>query len=329
MKMTLSQFFGLMLVGGLSHTGLAQSSSPVAWPSGVEAKIDEAIAIKKSALKAMPTMRSPHGRAAAEFGRCMDTIAAGLAGKEELKPALVAAEGSDLKASIALWALDRKMRPQEYNRIAAAYVDFRYDQPEALAGGVPAPGDPPPPEPPHNRPRISRPPLTIKEEDRKEELRWVLEYSFFAPPAGFGFDMETWGETVADGLRRIGNEKSMQIMTTDLRMQAEFRPGEKDDQGIIGVGSGFLGVRDYRTPAAFSALASLWKYPVMCYYAKLSFKRSHSTGIDSLYDSMRRDEQKADCEAWDALARREWKTDDERALAAYIRSLPPLDLAEK
>lgn len=42
----------------ISLSASARETKPIGWPAGVEAKINEAIAIKKAAFKKSPTMRS-------------------------------------------------------------------------------------------------------------------------------------------------------------------------------------------------------------------------------------------------------------------------------
>lgn len=296
----------------------AQETHPVAWPPGVEAKIDEAVFLQKETMKKKSNLRLPDDSAKEGFGRCMDAIAIAVAGKG-LEFSLQKAEGTDLKAKIALWALDRKQRPEVYQRILETYTGHN----PSGAGRVPnSSGLPLPSASQPLRPRITSPP-SVKPEDRTADMRLVLEYSYFAPPAPIGFGNDYWRSNLADALRRIGDDKSLGLLVADLRTQVELRPDEPGTRANIGVGEGLEAVCSYRNEQAFRGLAELWSSPAM---RGLIQKRMlwirHPSSPGTFYGDAQ--EPKKDADAWEALAQKEWQTDNEKALAAFLKTLPPV-----
>ncbi|MGC4015044.1 MAG: hypothetical protein QM755_11100 [Luteolibacter sp.] len=293
--------FTFLFIAPLSSILHAEQPSPagIPWPAGMEAKIDEAVSIKLAATKRAPNMRLKDDSAATAFAQRMDEIAVGLTQATDIESFLRKAEGTDLKASIGLWALDRHRHRENYTRLAAIYV---YLSPEAAER------------------QVSQPPK-IKPGDLKEDQRLALEYLFFSPPGPKGFDDDYWRSNLAEGLRKIGEDKSIFVLRSDLQMRANLWPSAEEQRPQVGVEEGIEAIRGYRNAAAFRALAVLWQYPNMRWWIKIQFQRAYDPSINGLYDD-HVDKRKADCEPWSALATLEWQTDEERALANFIKLLP-------
>lgn len=293
----------------LTSATRSEEAKPIVWPSGVEVKIDEAIVIKKEAFKKNSAMRDPGGPSAAAFAKCLDDIATSLA-SERLETELRKYEGSDLKAKIALWALDRKQHPDEYTRIAQGYVDKPVPRRETPDGPVIR----------KPSPRILRP-RTVQPSDLNEEHRLVLEHAYFAPPSGKAFDDNDGARgMVADALRLIGDPRSVIVLREDLAMQMQAWPPDRAGRIVNNGAASIPALWRYRSAESFPVLAHYWDAPPI----RARIQDAFTVEFRKTYQPELYADQKEVCDTWQTLADRDWTTESEKAFAAYIKALPPL-----
>ena len=113
----------------------------------------------------------------------MEDLAATLA-DAKIEPKLLEAEGRDLKAKIALWALDRKHRPDEYARFAERHVNA----PEGEEGLERFYGYKPVKTP---YPRFLNP-HPVSKENAVDAKRWIIRISLFCSANGKGVCGVSW-----------------------------------------------------------------------------------------------------------------------------------------
>ena len=308
--------------------------SKLAWPPGAEAIIDKAIAIKVEAQKKSMLMETEGWAAGHSFAKFMDELAAVLAKSPEMRTTLEKEEGNDLKAKIALWALDRQARPDEYARFEHVHITdnplgqvaekrrvealeaIEKSRVEALRqAGPPLPGTNPPRQP---RPaRISVPPVAST--DAVEANRWILEYFYFAPPRGSVF-MRGGGYAMSAALGKVGNEKSLDLLRFNLENQIEAFPNlTLRDLNWEQFGAGISELLDFKSPRAFSAAASMMRHPVLKERLRLRLVKYQGWIYDAEHARL-----KAELEAMKRLAEMEWQTDAEKELAGWIKAIPPI-----
>ena len=326
--MKTNQIFTILAIGialvAFSHAAEVPPSR-VDWPPGAEAIIDKAIAIKLDAQKKSIRMESDGWAAGHSFGKCMDELAVALAKSPELGASLEKEEGNDLKAKIALWALDRQARAEEYARI-----DYRHFTHNAVGEaaerrrveGLPQPKQPPflqAPQPKTNS-RIKCPP-PVDAEDAVEQNRLMMEYLYFAPPtAGSRWFLRPSRLPFSDALARIRNEKSLLMFRFDLENQIQAFPDLKArDPNAALIGGEILDVLNFGTIEAFRIVASVAHNDAV--RAQLQGRLGAYQGW--IYDA-KRARLKAELEAMKRLAELEWQTDAEKELAGWIKAIPPI-----
>jgi hypothetical protein len=195
----------------------------IEWPKGAEALIDKAIGIKVKAQKQNLQMFSEDGEHGHAFAKCLDELSQILSENSFDMNQLKQKEGSDLKAKIALWSMDHKMRSEEYARLEHRHVsenligkaasERKNIERRRARGGdenrVPIPPDGKPLRKPH--PKVHSPPQ-VAADDTVEGNRWILEYLYFAPP----IDKREWQMPnrwpLIIALTSIRNEKSLVML---------------------------------------------------------------------------------------------------------------------
>ncbi|MEO5714338.1 MAG: hypothetical protein ABIT37_12700 [Luteolibacter sp.] len=288
----------------------------IPWPAGTEALIEKAITIKKEAQKQNMTMRTQGGVSGIEFAKCIDDLAVALA-DTKIEPKLLEAEGSDLKAKIALWAHDRKRRLDEYAQFAERYVNAPDLSPEGLERfyGRKREGTP--------YPRFLNP-HPVSKENAVEANRWIIEYLYFAPPTGSEFDENPGRYVLGEALVEIRNGKSLVFLKFDLETQIEAFPDALPEQGGGSIGGSAAQVFDFRTVEAFKITASLLHHPgvrkcvreVIAYLSRPHYPEQYSSLKQKIDD-------------YTMLANQEWQTDAEKKLASWIKAIPPIAPPER
>lgn len=228
----------------------AQEQPEMKWPEGALERIEALLTIKKEAMR-IPRMRSIEG----EFGRraeaVMDQITP-LVSDPDFLMSLRNIETRDIRAKIALWAVDRKRRPEEYARFARWYVNSpnplgdKYQNPFLPKSNVSKPKDGTEPldewteyfyrphreevrpdylpkrEPWSYRPRSwgKARPNPVDEGDMSEANRWIMEYCYFVPPAGLAFGTDIYRPQLAYALLKTpSSEKSLIVFLEDGKLQ--------------------------------------------------------------------------------------------------------------
>ena len=317
MKQYSLKFFAALLPMLSSFAVAAESPITIPWPVGTEALIDKAIAIKKEAQKQNMTMRTKGGVAGLEFAKCMGDLAVALA-DTKIEPKLLEAEGSDLKAKIALWALDRKRRPDEYARFAERHVNA----PELTQEGL---------ERFYGRKREATPyprflnPHPVSKENAVEANRWIIEYLYFAPPTGREFQENPGRYVLGRALGEIRNEKSLVFLKFDLETQIEAFPDALPGQGGgESIGGDVVEVLDLRTTEAFKITASL------LHHAGVKMRiRNLIEFLSSTHAEYINIEWRDKLDDYKKLANQEWQTDTEKELASWIKAIPPMAPPER
>jgi hypothetical protein len=288
-----------------------ESAVAIPWPAGAEVLINKAIAIKEKAQKQNMTMRTKGGIAGIEFATCMDGLAAALA-DTKIEPKLLEAEGSDLKAKIALWALDRKRRPVVYAAFAERHVNAPEDK-EALErfyGRRVGQGSP--------YPRMLHP-HPVSKEMAVEANRLIIEYLYFAPPTGSEFVEIPGRAALGAALCNIRNEKSLVLLKSDLWTQIEAFPEALLEQSNGSIGGSAIKIFHFRTVEAFKITASLLHHPVVRKRLQEEFAYLSGPHYSEQYSMLK---QRID--DYKKLANQEWQTDAEKELASWIKAIPPI-----
>lgn len=301
------------------------AEKPLDWPEAVEIKIEEILKIKKEAMK-VPSMRSENG----VHGKRSETLIAEI-GEMITEPEwiqkLKAREGNDIRAKIALWAIDRKNRPDEYNRFAKYYVNepegneviayFRRNPQGFVSDPDPFAG----PERPENS--IPRPgtwsPNPVDDEDQKEEFRLILEYHYFIPPTGKQFDRDYYRGQISTALKNIGNySKSLITWITDAKLAAKAADDSQLTEFPRGNSTAFVILTSIDSPESFSALALFWKNGLSKGIITKYFERKF--GAVNTPDS---NPDLKGYNSWIGLAKRASLSVDEREFAKWLLSLDP------
>ncbi|MES2659263.1 MAG: hypothetical protein V4689_11650 [Verrucomicrobiota bacterium] len=306
----------------VSSFTLAADESPVAipWPAGAEALIDKAIEIKVKAQKQNLQMFSEGGEHGHAFAKCLDELAQILSGESLNLEQLKEKEGSDLKAKIALWSLDRKVRSEEYarlehchisdNPIGKAAAERKSVQDQQGNEGVTFLPDGQPRRFP--QPQVSSAPM-VADDDAVEGNRWILEYLYFAPPTGKReWQMSNRSQLII-ALTRICNEKSLVMLKFDLEVQFEASSGANNEE----IGAYARYILDFRTRRAFTIVASMIHHDGVRRNVRdlISYlSRIHPEDVQNLYYSKLQDYRK--------LANMEWQTDAEKELASWMKEIP-------
>lgn len=301
--------------------------SKVDWPLGAEAVIDRAISIKVEAQKKSMLMLERGWTPGHSFAKAMDELVVVLDTTPEIGAILEKEEGNDLKAKIALWALDRRARSEEYARIEHIHIT---NNPVGEAAekrrieALPRPKAPlfnvPFADAPKTPPRFTPPP-EVAEDDAVERNRLMMEYFYFAPPRGpgrwnCGFSRDRFGEA----LGKIRNEKSLVMLKFDLETQTRAFPDIKPrDPGAGYIGGEVREVLGFGTVKAFRIAASLANHPVIRAHLDLHMQAYQGWIYEA--DHARKKEE---LDSMKGLAELEWQTDEEKELAGWIKAIPPI-----
>jgi hypothetical protein len=301
------------------------AEKPLAWPETIDKKIEEILRIKKEAMH-FPSMRSENGVLGRRSQALMDELGAMIT-DPELISKLQANEGRDIKAKIALWASDRKERPDEYARFAKYYVNepegdeviaYFWRKPQGFVT------DPDPfagPERPENS--VPRPgtwsPNPVDDEDQKEEFRLILEYHYFVPPTGKQFDRDYYLGQISTALQNIGNySKSLIVWITDARLAIKAAGDSQLTEFPKGNSTAFVILTSIDSPESFSALALFWKNGLSKGIITKCFERKF--GVVNTADS---NPDLKEYNSWIGLAKLASLSVDEREFAKWLLSLDP------
>jgi hypothetical protein len=192
--MKIITFIGMTIILCLQSLPIFAAEFPptaIEWPIGAEELIDKAIGIKVEAQKRNELMFSEEGVSGHAFAKCLDELARILSESSLSLDQLKEKEGEDLKAKIAIWAIDRKARPERYARLEHLHVSDnpigkvviereRESKRKAAEGGAvqghggfhnpPLTSDGQPIRRP--RPKIDPPPM-VSDRDDIEDNRWI------------------------------------------------------------------------------------------------------------------------------------------------------------
>ncbi|MES2659262.1 MAG: hypothetical protein V4689_11645 [Verrucomicrobiota bacterium] len=308
--------FSLLATLVLILSTFAPAAEILPWPTGAEALVDKAISIKQKAQKQNMTMRTKGGVAGIEFAKCIDDLAVALT-DAKIEPKLLEAEGSDVKAKIALWALDRKRRADEYGRFAERHVNAPEGKEtlERFYGRRVGEGAP--------YPRFLNP-QPVSKEKAVEANRWIIEYLYFAPPTGREFVEHPGRYVLGEALGEIRNEKSLVFLKFDLEIQIEAFPDALPGQGGGSIGGSAVQVLDFRTVEAFKITASLIHHPGVRTRVQEEFSYLSRPHYPEQYSLL-----KLRVDDYKKLADLEWQTDAEKELASWIKAIPPMAPPER
>jgi hypothetical protein len=297
--------------------------SKLAWHPGAEAIIDKAIAIKVEAQKKSMLMETEGWSAGHSFAKAMDELAAALGKTPEMRATLEKEEGNDLRAKIALWALDRQARAEEYARIEHVHITDNSLGAAAEKRRVDAL------RPPTSLPGVTivktpsrfKPPPPVADEDAVEQNRLMIEYFYFAPPRGPGrWNIGSFRFRFGEALGKIRNQNSLVMLKFDLENQAQAFPDIKPkDPGAGYIGAEIREVLNFGSISAFRIVASLANHPVMRAHLDLHMQAYQGWIYDAEHARL-----KAELEAMKRLAEMEWQTDAEKELAGWIKAIPPI-----
>ena len=304
---------------------LAQPSlNSLSLPKEVEQEISKIVKIKTSAMS-FPSMRSVNGELGKQAEVSMDRLGAMLT-DEALIQQIRAHETGDIRAKIALWAVDRKVRPEEYRRFPKFYVNkppddeageyfYRPHRKEAHNPNAPKY------EPNHYIPRAGAwLPNEIDKEDRVEENRLIMEYHFFIPPTGQQFDRDWYRGFIADGLCSLNEtSKSLVVMIKDAEISIaskvsneEIPPSDRNEAAPLSV------MARTATEDSFRALSEFWKNErerKTIQFIYLRLWPTHRMVGDSP-DAERK------YDIWQELAKRDWVKPAEKEFATWLKTVP-------
>jgi hypothetical protein len=328
----------------------AADPQPVPWPAGAERRINAVLALKAEAIQRHPDYwhsRSPDGEYGKKAEALMDEIA-----KAITDPALIARlgelEATDIKAKIALWAVDRAKRPEEYKRFAKWYVNKppSGEAKEYFARVQMKPSDEPDPLDPNPtgpvatidtpRPGTWRPD-PVDWEDQTEANRLIIEYCYFMPPTGRNFDADLYPAHMWWALHKINSLPRSRVIFTELaRLALPIYPttkaGPKEGKGPAY--HHIFVLSHIPEPESFKALSACFAHPRAGDEVREIFANRWNETSNFLANQHRdgRNARKTDeqiekdireCrEGWIALAKRPWKTEPEKAFAHFILSMP-------
>ncbi len=303
------------------------AEKPLDWPEAAEIKIEEILKIKTEAMH-FPSMRSENGVLGRRSQALMNELGA-IINDPELISKIEANEGGDIKAKIALWAYDRKKRPDEYARFAKYYVnepsrDEAADYYRRIhLKSKRKYGDDPFSPAPKDADFIPRPgtwiPNPVDDEDQKEEFRLILEYHYFIPPTGKQFDGDYYRGQISTALKNVGNySKSLITWITDAKLAIEAVGNSQLTEFPRGNSTAIVILTSIDSPESFAALALFWKNGLCKGIITEYFERKF--GIVNTPDS--NPDLKA-YNSWIGLAKRSLLSTDEQEFSKWLLSLEP------
>jgi hypothetical protein len=308
-------------------------SGVIEWSKPMEAKFHQILSIKEEAMK-LPMMRSQDGTLGKKAEAVMDQIA-----EEITDPSMASKlrdnEGTDIRAKIALWAVDRKARPDEYKRFAKYYVNSPTNHKDAVeyfyrlhekdtASQFDLDGNKEKPDYYVPRPGAWEP-NPVDKEDQIEANRLVIEYCYFMPPCGESFDRDYSSGHISNALQHVGNySKSLIVWKVDgdIALQAiahnekmEFPPRSA---------SSFVALSQIATPESFIALSDFWRSIPSREVVRKSFERNWGeTYISEPFSLGKFTAMKKKYDAWMALAKQSWEKPAEQEFAKWLLTQPP------
>lgn len=314
----------LLIFGSILSPFILSAEELQDWPEPLESKIEEILKIKEEAMN-LPFLRSDDGVLGKRAEALMSEIGE-MIKDPELIQKLKKRQGDDIMAKISLWAIDRRSRPDEYKRFAEYYVNEPVGREEVVKyfsrtiNGTNFEPDPFA-EPVDRENVIPRPgtwrPNPVDEEDQKDVFRLILEYSFYMPPSGRGFDNDESRGHLAAALLAIGNcEKSMVVMASDaqIAVKAEVQFGNENVKLYNSYASlGFL--TRIATKESFAALSRIGTNGLAGKRIESSFKRTWS---DPALGSEHPTSWKL-FEAWQDIATKDWVTPEDGSFAAWLK----------
>lgn len=316
---------GFRIAGSFFISFILATAESLDWPEPVEVKIGEILKIKEEAM-AFPSMRSEDGIIGKRTEKLIDELGK-LITEASLILQLEEREGEDIKAKIALWAVDQKKRPEEYKRFAKYYVNKpSWDEAAEYFSRVPMrqPVDPfaVPKKPGDYVPRPGAwSPNLVDEEDQKEKFRLILEYCFFVPPTGIRFDNDLYRINMISALLALDHhEKSLVVMASDAEMAlfAENRHGEDKKR-----------TSNSYVPLRFMARVNTDRSFVLI--SKIRTNGMAEEKIQIVFKDLWKDqyvvekfqESKKSFDAWQAIAEKSREAPEQRQFAEWLRSFDP------
>jgi hypothetical protein len=338
--------FSICLSALLFVAPFSRAADPqaVPWPAGVEDNISRILTLRREVVEKHPDYnygRSPDGEYGKKAEALMDEIA-----KAITEPALIARlgelEGTDIKAKIALWAVDLAKRPEEYKRFAKWYVNRPL--PEESAEYYGRVQNRPPDEPdPFGTPAESNvssrtsAPDPVDWEDQTEANRHIIEYCYFMPPTGDKFHKDIYCDHMWWALHKIDSlDKSLVIFTESVRLHLPIYPttkaGPKEGKGPAY--HHIFVLSHIPDPESFKALSACFAHPRAGDEVRETFMNrwqetsnflvnQYRDGMNARKTVEQIEKDIRECrEGWIALAKRPWETEPEKAFAQFILSLP-------
>ncbi len=323
--MIIKSQIGKLVLGAMLIPSILTAEEPLDWPEAVDSKFEEILNTKKAAMN-FPSMRSENG----VLGKRIETLMGEL-GRMIADSALIrrieAREGQDIKAKIALWAVDLRNRPEDYKRFAKYYVNRPIGKANVIEyfnrnpQGVPSEPDPfAGPDMPENS--VPRPgtwsPNPIDKADQCDKFRLILEYHFFMPPTGQSFDQDYYRGSISRSLKDINNiEKSLIIWITDAQLAVEAIKLSQLESFPIGNATSIVSLSDIPSAASYSTLAGLWQFQISKDVISKYFEKKFGGMMTP--DSNQPDLVKYN--RWKELAQRPTEIPSEQRFSSWILSL--------
>lgn len=310
-------------------SSILAAEEPLDLSGPVEAKITEILKVKEEAMQ-FSSMRSKDGVLGKRTESLMNELGEMIIDPELIRK-LQMREGEDMSAKIALWSVDRKNRPDEYNRFSKYYVNKPMDDELIEYFSRPLLKQDPDPfaEPRESSSYIPRPgtwyPNPVDEEDQVEKNRLIMEYCYFMPPTGEAFDHDIWRGQLSKALCGMaGFEKTFIVWKVDLKMTLDAPPTDAErTRGAVGnVYGSIQPFVDIASRDSLKVLAGHWDDTRARKAMEWQLLQSWWPLKPQPLDESRYEEAKKRYDAWQALAREKWETPHEKSFAEWLLAQP-------
>lgn len=240
----------------LAIASVASGAEPM--PAKIKSQIDQALELRNKQYIQHYNPDQQTGKAFDDFELLILEI-----GKspdlEKIEGGLPSREGVNLETKIALWAVDKKRRPELYKRVLDQYLNDHLSPPPSDPFAPKSDQEVKAPEPVEVIGAKGLEAPKISPADLKEELRLPLEYAYFIPPKQRPFSASGRKKHIAGALAQIGSNKSIILLRTNViladdvaRLPDDQWRAERDDSEIPAL-------IDFGTAAAFDCLADVWQ----------------------------------------------------------------------
>lgn len=305
---------------------LAQDDAKPKWPERAEVKIEELLEIKRVAMR-LPGMRSPEG----ELGRRAEAVMAEigkLVSDLDLINELEKIETKDIRAKIALWAVVRLKRPEDFARFAEHYVNFPHPDKAAdyyylYQKDVPRQEG--------IFPRVLSV-WPVNESDRIEANRRIIEYCYFMPPTGWKFTRDTYRSNMGDALLNMANmERSLIVLIADADAYANAMQYVEDNSDSDNIERYRMNSQSVHflsllpAPESFSELSILYRASgpraiIMDIFKDIWGRGYWTFSLDA--------DLKAHHDKWMVLANDDWSEPHKVEFARWLKTVPLKDPPE-